>query len=187
MLDKSLVPTSRKRITAFQITEVLRQAETFQTLGRFSDAIDLCEQIIESGFDRQDVRYFLGWLYQEQKRWDDAIRQFQTLLNYSDYALSCYYALGQCYRAKGDLRTATMHFEEAIGRVNLDTLTKQESDQLVQLCQEAVEAHRLLGEQEQALKVYNALLGFLRSRGWNDMVALVEFMLKQVQNTPLPQ
>ena len=108
------------------------------------------------------------------------------LLNDPDYALSCYYALGQCYRARGDLRTATVHFDEAVDRVNLDALTMEESDQLVQLCQEAAEAHRLLGEQEQALTVYNALLGFLRSRGWNEKVAQVEFMLQQAQNAPLP-
>ncbi len=187
MAGGAMPPSPRKRISASQVTGVLRQAQTFQTQGRFTDAIDLCEQIIESGFDRPDARYFLGWLYQEQRRWDEAIRQFQTLLNDPDYALSCYYALGQCYRAKGDLRTATMHFDEAVDRVNLDALTVEESDQLVQLCQEAAEAHRLLGEQEQALTVYSALLGFLRSRGWNDKVAQVEFMLKQAQNTPMPR
>jgi len=176
----------RKRITANQVTGVLRQAQTFQAQGRFNDAIDLCEQILESGIDRPDARYFLGWLYQEQQRWDEAIRQFQMLLNDPDYALSCYYSLGQCYRARGDLRTATVHFDEAVDRVNLDALTVEESDQLVQLCQEAAEAHRMLGEQEQALTVYNALLGFLRSRGWNDKVAQVDFMLQQAQNAPAP-
>lgn len=175
-----------KRVTASQVTGMLRQAQTFQTQGRFNDAIDLCEQILESGFDRPDARYFLGWLYQEQQRWAEAIRQFQMLLNDPDYALSCYYALGQCYRACGDLPTATVHFDEAVDRVNLDALTIEESDQLVQLCQEAAEAHRLLGEQEQALTVYHALLGFLRSRGWNDKVAQVEFMLQQAQNAPVP-
>src|SRR5579883_314429 len=179
-----MAPAPRKRITASQVTGALKQAQTFQTQGRFNDAIDLCEQILESGFDRPDARYFLGWLYQEQRRWDEAIRQFQALLNDPDYALSCYYALGQCYRARGDLRTARMHFDEAVDRVNLDALTLEESDQLVQLCQEAADAHRQLGEQEQALTVYNALLGFLRSRGWNDKVAQVEFMLKQAQNMP---
>ena len=176
----------RKRLSASQVTGVLKQAQTFQTQGRFDDAIDLCEQILESGFDRPDARYFLGWLYQEQQRWEEAIRQFQLLLNDPDYALSCYYALGQCYRARGDLRTATVHFDEAVDRVNLDALTVEESDQLVQLCQEAAEAHRLLGEQEQALTVYNALLGFLRSRGWADKVAQVEFMLQQAQNASGP-
>ena len=180
-------PAPHKRITAGQVTGVLRQAQTFQTQGRFNDAIDLCEQILASGFDRPDARYFLGWLYQEQQRWDDAIRQFQLLLNDPDYALSCYYALGQCYRARGDLQTASVHFDEAVDRVNLDALTAEESDQLVQLCQEAAEAHRQLGQQDQALTVYNALLGFLRSRGWNDKVAQVEFMLKQLQHAqPAP-
>ncbi|MBO0780697.1 MAG: tetratricopeptide repeat protein, partial [Ktedonobacteraceae bacterium] len=177
-------PAPHKRITASQVTEVLKQAQMYQEQRRFNDAIDLCEQILESGFDRPDARYFLGWLYQEQQRWDEAIRQFQHLLNDPDYALSCYYALGQCYRAQGDLRSATVHFDEAVDRVNLDALTLEESDQLVQLCQEAAEAHRMLGEQEQALTVYNALLGFLRSRGWHDKVAQVEYMLQQAQGAP---
>src|SRR6266699_5241515 len=179
-------PDPRKRITVSQVTGVLRQAQTFQTQGRFNDAIGLCEQILESGFDRPDARYFLGWLYQEQQRWNDAIRQFQLLLNDPDYALSCYYALGQCYRACGDLKTASMHFDEAVDRVNLDALTMEESDQLVQLCQEAAEAHRLLGELDQALTVYNALLGFLQSRGWSEKIAQVEFMLQQMQHAPAP-
>ncbi len=183
MANGGMASSPRKRITATQVTGALKQAQTFQAQGRFADAIDLCEQILESGFDRPDARYFLGWLYQEQRRWDEAIRQFQTLLNDPDYALSCYYALGQCYRARGDLRTATMHFDEAVDRVNLDALTREESDQLVQLCQEAADAHRQLGELEQALTVYQALLGFLRSRGWSDKVAQVEFMLQQLQNT----
>jgi tetratricopeptide (TPR) repeat protein len=179
-------PTPHKRITASQVTGVLRQAQTYQTQGRFNDAIGLCEQILESGFDRPDARYFLGWLYQEQQRWNDAIRQFQLLLNDPDYALSCYYALGQCYRACGDLKTASMHFDEAVDRVNLDALTMEESDQLVQLCQEAAEAHHMLGELDQGLTVYNALLGFLHSRGWNDKIAQVEFMLQQMQQAPAP-
>ena len=155
----------------------MQQAQIYQDQGRFNDAINLCEQILASGFDRPDARYFLGWLYQEQQRWDEAIEQFQALLNDPDYALSCHYSLGQCYRAGGDLRSATVHFDEAVDRVNLDALTVEESDQLVQLCQEAAEAHRLLGEQEQAFTIYNALLGFLRSRGWSDKVAQVEFMI----------
>jgi tetratricopeptide (TPR) repeat protein len=187
MTGGGMNPTSRKRISASQVTGALRQAQTFQAQGRFNDAIDLCEQILESGFDRPDARYFLGWLYQEQQRWPQAIEQFQRLLNDPDYALSCYYALGQCYRACGDLRKATTHFDEAVDRVNLDALTIEESDQLVQLCQEAAEAHRQLGEMDQALTVYNALLGFLSSRGWNDKVAQVEFMLKQLQNSPPPR
>ncbi|MBV8694567.1 MAG: tetratricopeptide repeat protein [Ktedonobacteraceae bacterium] len=185
-VNNGMNSASHKKITASQVTGMLKQAQMFQAQGRFDDAVEICEQILENGFDRPDARYFLGWLYQEQQRWDEAIRQFQVLLNDSDYALSCYYALGQCYRACGDLRTAAAHFDEAVDRVNLDALSSEESDQLVQLCQEAAEAHRLLGEQEQTLTIYKALLGFLRSRGWNDKLPQVEHMLQQAQSAPLP-
>src|SRR5579859_1923020 len=129
----------RKRMTAAQVASALRQAQAAQTEGRIDEAIDLCEQIISSGFDRPDARYFLGWLYQEQERWEEAIEQFGELLNDPDYALSCFYALGQCYRAMGDLGSAAQHFDEAVDRVNLDALTLEESDQLIQLCHEAAE------------------------------------------------
>ncbi len=169
----------RKRMTAAQVASALRQAQTAQTEGRIDEAIDLCEQIISSGFDRPDARYFLGWLYQEQERWQEAIQQFGELLNDPDYALSCFYALGQCYRAMGDLNAAAQHFDEAVDRVNLDALTLEESDQLIQLCHEAAEAHRALGELDQTETVYSALLGFLRSRGWQDQIAEVEQMMAE--------
>jgi tetratricopeptide (TPR) repeat protein len=171
--------SGRKRMTAQQVASALRQAQAAQTEGRIDEAIDLCEQIIGSGFDRPDARYFLGWLYQEQERWEEAIEQFQELLNDADYALSCFYALGQCYRAMGDLNAAAQHFDEAVDRVNLDALTLEESDQLIQLCHEAAEAHRALGEADQTETVYNALLGFLRSRGWEDQAAEVEQMMAE--------
>src|SRR5260370_35449881 len=79
-----------------------------------------------------------------------------------------------------------MNLGEGVDREKLDALTMEESDQLMQLCQEAAEAHRLLGELDQALTVYNALLGFLHSRGWNEKIAQVEFMLQQMQHAQAP-
>ena len=153
-------------MSAAQVASALRQAQAAQAEGHIAEAIDLCEQIISSGFERPDARYFLGWLYQEQERYEEAIQQFSVLLDDPDYALSCFYALGQCYRAMGDLGAAAQHFDEAVDRVNLDELTLEESDQLIQLCHEAAEAHRALGELDQTETVYSALLGFLRSRGY---------------------
>jgi tetratricopeptide (TPR) repeat protein len=169
----------RKRMSAAQVASALRQAQAAQAEGHIAEAIDLCEQIISSGFERPDARYFLGWLYQEQERYEEAIQQFSVLLDDPDYALSCFYALGQCYRAMGDLGAAAQHFDEAVDRVNLDALTLEESDQLIQLCHEAAEAHRALGELDQTETVYSALLGFLRSRGWQDQIAEVEQMMAE--------
>jgi len=180
------VAAPRGRLTAAQVSGVLRQAQQLQAQGRLREAIGLCEQIFESGFDRPDARYFLGWLYQEAQQWDAAIAHFSRLLNDPDYALSCYYALGQCYARKGDLQTAAQYFDEAVDRVNLDALTIDEVEQLIQLCQEAAETHRAIGEIDQGYNVLNALLGFLQSRGWLDRAAQVEQLIRYYQRAAPP-
>ena len=127
----------RSRLSNSQVAAALREAQQLQQEDRLEEAVQLCEELIEGGVDRPDVHYFLGWLYQESDRWDEAAGRFELLLDDPDYALSCYYALGQCARAEGNIEEAAHYFDEAVDRVNLDVLTQEESDQLLQLCQEA--------------------------------------------------
>jgi tetratricopeptide (TPR) repeat protein len=169
----------RVRVSSSQIAAALRDAQQLQQDGRIDDAIEICEDLFQSGVDRADVRYFLGWLYQEADRWEDAAAQFELLLEDPEYALSCFYALGQCARAQGRLKDAAQFFDEAVDRVNLDALTLDESDQLLQLCQEAAEAHRDMNDLDGAETVFSALLGFLRSQGWNDQVTEAERMMRE--------
>ncbi len=142
-----------------QITSALREAQQLQQEGRIGEAVAICEELLESGVDRPDVHYFLGWLCQEADRWEDAASQFEALLDDPEYALSCYYALGQCARALGQVADAARYFDEAVDRVNLDVLNQDESDQLLQLCQEAAEAHRDMRDAEGAETIFSALAG----------------------------
>src|SRR5215469_10201446 len=82
---------------------------------------------------------------QQDGQLDDAIALCEELLDNPDYALSCYYALGQCARAEGNIEQAASYFDEAVDRVNLDALNREESDQLLQLCQEAADGARPVG------------------------------------------
>ncbi len=159
------------------VTEMLIEAQTLYQDGQVEAAIDQCEEIVAT-YGRADARYYLAWMYQEEHLWDAAVQHYSALLDDLDYALSCYFALGQCYRAKGDLKTAVNYFDEAVDRVNLDALTRDEADQLIQLCHEAARTHDDLGNAEAAATVYEALLGFLRSRGWQDKVAEAERLVK---------
>jgi tetratricopeptide (TPR) repeat protein len=177
----------RPRVSSSQIAAALRDAQQLQQDGRVDDAIEICEDLLSGGVDRSDVHYFLGWLYQEADRWGEAAEQFELLLDDPEYALSCFYALGQCARAEGRLREAAQYFDEAVDRVNLDALTHDESDQLLQLCQEAAEAHRDMQDIEGANTIFSALLGFLRSQGWGDQVGEAERMLRETLGSAAPQ
>jgi tetratricopeptide (TPR) repeat protein len=169
-----------------QVTSALREAQQLQQEGDLDTAIQICEELLDEGVSRPDVHYFLGWLYQEADRWDEAAAQFELLLNDPEYALSCYYALGQCARAQGNIEEAAQFFDEAVDRVNLDALTPEESSQLLQLCQEAAEAHRDMNDMEGAETIYSALLGFLRSQGWGEQAAEVEQMMRETLGTAPP-
>ncbi len=70
---------TRVRMTSAQISTALREAQQFQQEGRLDSSIQICEELEESGVERPDVYYFLGWLYQEAGRWQDAAAQFERL------------------------------------------------------------------------------------------------------------
>src|SRR5260370_34982558 len=179
---------ARPRLDSGQIQEALRDAQQFQQEGNLDDGILVCEELLDPGVDRPDVHFFLGWLYQEADRWDEAAARFELLLDDPDYALSCFYALGQCARAQGNIEQAAHFFDEAVDRVNLDALARDESDQLLQLCQEAAEAHREMNDIEGAETGYTAVLGFLPSQGWSHQVAEIERLRRRArgQNPPAP-
>jgi tetratricopeptide (TPR) repeat protein len=159
---------------------MFEEVQALQQEGRMDEAIELCEELVAT-FGRPDARYYLAWMFQEEHVWDGAIEHFTALLDDPDYALSCYYALGQCYRSKGDLKTAVSYFDEAVDKVNLDALERAEADHLIQLCNEAARTHDDIGDAEGAQSIFDALIGFLRSRGWNDFVAQVERLLAERQ------
>ncbi|HEU0026855.1 MAG TPA: tetratricopeptide repeat protein [Ktedonobacterales bacterium] len=176
----------RTRMSSSQINSALREAQTLQQEGHVGEAVAICEELLESGVDRADAHYFLGWLYQEADRWEDASSQFERLLDDPEYALSCFYALGQCARALGNVPEAAQYFDQAVDRVNLDALEQNESDQLLQLCQEAAEAHRDMNDIEGAQTIFSALLGYLRSQGWRTQIAEVERMQRETLGASSP-
>lgn len=177
---------SRARMSSSKVNAALREAQQLQQDGRIGEAVAICEELLESGVDRPDTHYFLGWLYQEADRWEDAASQFERLLDDPEYALSCFYALGQCARAMGQVGEAAQYFDQAVDRVNLDALEQNESDQLLQLCQEAAEAHRDMNDIEGAQTIFSALLGYLRSQGWQQQVSEVERMQRETLGSTPP-
>ncbi len=177
---------SRARMSSSKVNSALREAQQLQQDGRIGEAVAICEELLESGVDRPDTHYFLGWLYQEADRWEDAASQFERLLDDPEYSLSCFYALGQCARALGQVADAAQYFDQAVDRVNLDALEQNESDQLLQLCQEAAEAHRDMNDIEGAQTIFSALLGYLRSQGWQRQVSEVERMQRETLGSTPP-
>src|SRR5260370_34613427 len=72
---------SRPRPDSGQVQEALRDAQQFQQEGNLDDAIQVCEELLDTGVDRPDVHYFLCLLYQDADRWDPAAARVQLFLD----------------------------------------------------------------------------------------------------------
>ncbi len=169
-------PRSAGQVDDNYVLNLIQEAQMMYQEGKIEEAIDQCEEIV-AVYNSAEAEYTLAFMYQEQHIWDAAVEHYTVLLDNPEYALSCYYSLGQCFRSKGDLQTASQYFDEAVDRVNLDMLNRDEADQLIQLCSEAARAHDDMNEYENSESIYNSLLGYLRSRGWKDSVRQVENLM----------
>lgn len=169
-----------------QTSGLLQQIQKLFAQGRLSEAISLCEQSLAKDTNQPTIRFFLGRLFQQQQLWMKATRQFQHLLDDSTYALSSYQALGQCYRGRGDMRTAARYFDEALKRVDFRAFGISESDQLMQMYYEVAEAHNIVGEQQVVMDIYNTLMGFLQEHGLSDKVTQVDQCFNKYRVTRLP-
>jgi tetratricopeptide (TPR) repeat protein len=142
-----------------------------QTQGNVSGAIDTYRRIVSAGVDMPAVSFNLGLLYQETFRLDEAIGQFQRAVNFTEYRLGSLFALGELYRAKGQVDEALNFFLEALKIIDLQTVKREQADDLIKVYESLAETYATKGEAQQAGGFVNTLVDFLSSKGWPDKVA----------------
>lgn len=142
-----------------------------QTQGNVNGAIDTYRRIVAAGVDMPAVSFNLGLLYQETFRLDEAIAQFQRAVNFTEYRLGSLFALGELYRAKGQVDEALNYFLEALKIIDLQTVNREQADDLIKVYESLAETYATKGEAQQAGGFVNTLVEFLSSKGWADKVA----------------
>lgn len=141
-----------------------------QTRGEANAAIDTYRRILAAGVDMPAVNFSLGLLYQESVRVADAMEQFQRTVNYPEYRLGSLFALGELYRAKGQVDEALNYFLEALKIIDLQTVSRDQADDLIQVYESLAETYAAKGEAKQSGEFVNTLVEFLSSKGWADKV-----------------
>ncbi|HTP09244.1 MAG TPA: tetratricopeptide repeat protein, partial [Anaerolineae bacterium] len=157
-----------------------------QTQGNVSGAIDTYRRIVAAGVDMPAVNFNLGLLYQENVRLDDAIQQFNIAVNYSEYRLGSLFALGELYRAKGQVDEALNYFLEALKIIDLGTVSRDQADDLIKVYESLAETYATKGEAQQAGTFVNTLVDFLSSKGWADKVAQARHRLDSLTEEGAP-
>ncbi len=157
-------------MTKAQLDALIGQAIDHQMHGRVEDAIDAYRRAIEGGVNTAAAHFNLGVLYQEKMRFDEAIVHLSEAMHDPDYALGARFALGQCYRAQGKIDEALSHFIEVLKIVDLQTVQRDQVDDLIQVYESLTGGFVAKGSPEEAERFANALVEFLSSKGWEDKV-----------------
>jgi tetratricopeptide (TPR) repeat protein len=159
------------KLSKAEVDALITRAIDQQTQGNVTGAIDTYRRILATGVDMPAVNFNLGLLYQENFRLDDAIPQFKHTVNFTEYRLGSLFALGELYRAKGQVDEALNFFLEALKIIDLGTVSRDQADDLIKVYESLAETYATKGEAQQAGTFVNTLVDFLSSKGWADKVA----------------
>jgi tetratricopeptide (TPR) repeat protein len=158
------------QLSKSEIDALISRALDEQLAGDTEEAIATYRRILSAGVDMPAVNFNLGLLYQENVRLDEAIEQFKHSVNHSEYRLGSLFALGELYRAKGLIDGALSYFLEALKIIDLQTVQREQADDLIQVYESLAESYAAKGEPQQAGAFVSTLVDFLSSKGWEDKV-----------------
>ena len=152
--------------TREQIERAAAQAIEHQNAGRLEEAAALYARVVEVVTDRADMFYSLGLIYDELDRPNDALKALEQASHNDEYALSAHYAMGSVYQKIGKLERAAQEFEQAIRSVDLQSIGKEESADLVDMYEATAGIYLELGDIARAASLYSTLAGFLQGKRW---------------------
>jgi tetratricopeptide (TPR) repeat protein len=158
--------TGGLRSQQYALEKIVANAIEKQEAGDNDGAIADYEQAIQSGLERADVFYSLGLLYQERDDHSAAVPMLERATHDPEYALSAHFALGSSYMVLNQLPQAAQELEQAIGLVDLNTVGKNESEDLIQMYEQVTDIYQRLGDVARAAALYSTLANFLKSKRW---------------------
>jgi tetratricopeptide (TPR) repeat protein len=158
--------TGALRSQQFAIEQMITLAQKHQEAGESEAAIEQYERAIALGTERSDAFYSLGLLYQERGDYQRAATALTRAASDPEYALSAHYALGTCYQELGQLPQAAQEYEQTIRLVDLQSIGKAESDDLIQMYESAARIYSQLNDIARAASLYSTLANFLNSKRW---------------------
>jgi tetratricopeptide (TPR) repeat protein len=149
-----------------QVTSLLGQAIDLQTRGMVDDAIQRYEKAIAMGAERPAIRFNVGALYQQKRRFPEATEHFAAAARAPEYALGSQFALAECYRAQDKMETALTHFVESLKIVDLAYVRRDRAGNLQQLYADMAARPALQTDRGTQMAFMSAVADFLGHRQW---------------------
>lgn len=150
----------------FSLEKLASQAIEQQEAGDLHGAAATYQQAIAGGLTRSDIFYSLGLIHQELGDHNAAIPVLEQAARDPEYGLSAHFALGVSYSELEQFPQAAQEYEQAIQMVDLETVGRAESEDLIEMYEQVTAIYQHMGDLARAASLYSTLAGFLQSKRW---------------------
>ncbi len=164
-----------------EVDRLIAQAIDFQSRERKPAALDAYERALARGATEPEIHFNLGVLYADVSRDDDAIREFTQTLSVPALALGSHFALGKCYRARGEIDAAVEHLLAVVKAVDAQSIKPMQADSLEQLYRGLLTTltRNVNGE---AVAFADSLIALMSSLRWKDKLRELRRRLDALSN-----
>lgn len=159
-----------------QLDMILGQAIDLQARGVLDRAIVAYTRALSLGADYPETHFNLGILHYKAMGYEQAIPHLQATAENPDYALASYFALGQCYRAQGQLEEALESYLKLLHVLDSQS-GKQRSEDFLQLYQSLAGAQGKIKDRERATSFIDAITRLLTGKDWRERLDKVREQL----------
>ncbi|HEY0069114.1 MAG TPA: tetratricopeptide repeat protein [Chloroflexia bacterium] len=146
--------------------ELIGKASEAQNAGDFRLAMELYDQAVRAGAKRASVFYSAGLLNQQMGRPEMAVPLLERAAKDQEFGISANYGLGLAYSSMRNHPQAVLAFEKALGMIAVNSLTRNEADELIELYTAASEANLADNNPGRASSILNNLVKILKEKKW---------------------
>lgn len=152
--------------TEYTIQQLINSAEESLARGDTGPALRNYEMAVEAGVNRADVFYSIGQLYAQSNQTDRAVDYLRRATSDPEYAASAFFSIGQVYSDAGRLDEAANAYQDALNLIDLQTIGKDEVDELIDMYDMLGEVLLRQTKESEAAELYGKLANFINTKNF---------------------
>jgi tetratricopeptide (TPR) repeat protein len=157
-------------ISKMELDAYIGQAIDWQTRGESSQAIEVYEHVINTGFNNAATHFALANLYLEGADYDQAIHYFNQAKQNKQYLSGANFSLGECYNAQGDVNQALRYYVEVLKAIDLENSNRASTKELESLYAALIDNYLSQGNDQATRRFVKTLVNFLSSKDWESKI-----------------
>jgi tetratricopeptide (TPR) repeat protein len=148
----------------------LGQVVDLQSNEQYAQAAEELERAIEAGLLHPAVYFNLGYLYYLLGKETEAYSNLQYAVKNRPYALAGHLLMGEILRKMGRLKDGSIEYLEALCQADSQVVPENQAEDLLQLYEPIIEAHRHDDDPEFQTRLCENIAGLLMRPDWRDQM-----------------